>query len=196
MNRYLNMGGTMKKVRFLFYLSGENDKLLSKAIALWSGFWNKKTIPTSHEELEFCNRAPAEIKSLIKTVSAEIPQQNGLCFSSASRGDFIGVRFAPSVEILKHPEKWKYIEVEVEDQTEQKMFESAKSIVGRPYDYIAIFGFCLPWHIQDDHRWYCSECVNWVAYKGGLLNKIYRWSPLASVNLMLKKGFGPLKTLV
>jgi hypothetical protein len=35
----------MKKLRFHFYISGEYDKFLSKAVAWWSGLWNKKTIP-------------------------------------------------------------------------------------------------------------------------------------------------------
>jgi hypothetical protein len=185
----------MKKIRFHFYLSGEYDKFLSRAIAWWSGIWNKKTIPTSHEELEFCSRTPAEIESSAKTTPAEVLHQSGLCFSSASRGGFIGVRFAPSCEILKHPERWAFIEVDIDDEIEQKMFDSACSIVGRPYDYLAILGFCLPIHLQDQHRWFCSECVNWVAFKAGLLDKAYRWSPLATVNLMLKKKFKPLKEL-
>jgi hypothetical protein len=185
----------MKKVRFHFYLSGEYDEWISKAIAWWSGLWNKKTIPTSHEELEFCNRTASEIESSAKAIPVGMLQQNGLCFSSATRGSFIGVRFAPSGEILRHPERWAFIEAEIEDDIEQKIFSAAKSIIGKPYDFLAILGFCLPIHLQDQHRWFCSECVNWVAWKAGLLDKAYRWSPLATVNLMLKKGFGPLENL-
>ena len=74
----------------------------------------------------------------------------GQCFSSTTRGDANGVRFAPASEVIgKHPERWEYIEVEVDDYRFEVFMDEATRLVGAGYDYWGVFGFLNPFPVQD-----------------------------------------------
>ena len=91
----------MKTIRVLFYRAGKDGKWLDDAISLWSGLWNWGTPPYSHVELEFVGRS--------------------VCFSSATRGNFIGVRFESSEVVLKHWNRWDYIEKTISNEEEERL---------------------------------------------------------------------------
>lgn len=89
----------------------------------------------------------------------------GRCFSSTTRGDANGVRFAPAAEVLHHPERWDYIECEVDPGRLEVALAEAERLVGAKYDYWAIIlGFSQPFPIQDEEKWYCSEICDWFKY--------------------------------
>src|SRR3972149_5857188 len=158
----------MKRIRFCFYVSGSYDKPLSRLIGNIGYIASRKDVLkifgrntlVSHEEIEFCDRwsemvAPPLFWNKLK----------GIWFSSATRGGKTGVRFAPSSEILKHPERWIYITVELPEEVEKAMFDAAKSIEGAGYDYLGIIGkttWFTDW-FHSYNRYYCSEACNWVA---------------------------------
>ena len=139
----------MKNIRVLFYKASKDGKWLDDAISVWTGLWNWGTPPYSHVELQFLDRM-------------------GVCFSSATRGKFTGVRFELPEIVLKHRSRWDYIEKAVSDKEEVRLFEAAKDIVGAGYDYWGIFGFLIPWHVQDKKRFYCSESVDYCLHKAGI----------------------------
>ena len=88
----------------------------------------------------------------------------GQCFSSTTRGNANGVRFAPASEVLKHPERWEYIEVEVDTERLEVAEDEATLLIGRKYDYAALFGFLQPFDTQNEKKWYCSEICMWFAH--------------------------------
>jgi len=83
----------------------------------------------------------------------------GRCFSSTTRGDAEGVRIAPTAEVLHHPERWDYIEVDVDSKRLEVVIQEAERLArqGLKYDFLALFGFFLPFVVQVVKRWYCSE---------------------------------------
>ena len=173
----------MKKLRLLFYSPGKED-MFSSAVSFWGHLWNPKLkrLPAiSHCELQFPDRI------------------GDVCFSSATyrkgKKRVTGVRFANTSEVLKNSKRWYYIEFSVNDDVEKSMYEEARLYLGKGFDCIGLFGFCLPWRVQDEGSWYCSEIVNYICWRGGIVDKFRRWSPLASAQMYIDAGYGPLKKL-
>lgn len=93
------------------------------------------------------------------TIGQRIWMIEGYCFSSTTRGSYNGVRIAPAAEVLKHPERWAYIEIDVTQAHLDAFKAYAESRVGRKYDYWGIFGFFLPFNTEKAADDYCSETV-------------------------------------
>ena len=87
----------------------------------------------------------------------------GRCFSSTTRGNANGVRFAPAFEVIgKHPERWSYIEIEVDTERLEVALAEARRQEGKLYDFFGVgLSFLNPFPIQNDNKWYCSEICNW-----------------------------------
>lgn len=117
----------------------------------------------------------------------------GQCFSSTTRGDAEGVRFAPAAEVLHHPGRWMYQEYEVTAEGVVLMMPWFKDMVGRKYDYAGLFGFFLPWNPQKEDREYCSELSAWVAWSLKILRKRHK---RISPRRLAKVLGGELKSLV
>jgi len=125
----------------------------------------------------------------------------GQCFSSTTRGKWNGVRFAPASEVLKHPERWSYIEFEVDEARFEVAMDEARRLVGKKYDYLGILGFLNPIPFQANDDWFCSEVCRWfkrlgrVRYWTGfqgepfILFKGKRCSPRRSAHEMVKAGY-------
>ena len=88
----------------------------------------------------------------------------GQCFSSTTRGDAKGVRFAPASEVLHNPSRWMYQEYEVSEVMVKRHMHRFRAKVGRPYDFDMIKGFLLPWEKGDPDAEICSELCGWVAW--------------------------------
>ena len=101
--------------------------------------------------------------------------------------------FAPASEVLgKHPERWDYIECEVDPERLEVAVEEAKKLVGKGYDYWALFGFFNPLPIQDAKKWYCSEICDWFKVLAGIYKKRHkRVSPRRSAYLLAKNWGEP-----
>ena len=176
----------LKEIRYLFHRSQFDGKLLDDAIslhtwllALGSLRWNDLKYNFDHVEIEFVDRY--------------------LCFSSTLRGGN-GVRFSPTQEILKNPDRWEAIVTWVTPKMERKLFQAAQGEVGKGYDKLGLFTgfFLLAPYLQNDKKRYCSDIVGWLAYIAKQLKKRY-WivSPRRLAGL-LAKTYGrpiPLKLL-
>jgi hypothetical protein len=192
----------MKKVRYLFRHVHERSGWASRIIGWWGKLFNSKLkyLPDfSHGELEFCHRWWWGDSILPKTIPFpydDFGNYKGVCFSSARKSyrgaAYTGVRFAPSYEVLEYPENFYAIDMYLTDEQEQLIFDKAVSILGAGYDWVAIFGFAFPRKIapQSSKWWFCAECINWILSfvpEVSGLDKIYRWSPVATAGLMIEK---------
>lgn len=121
---------------------------------------------------------------------------NGQCFSSTTRGDWNGVRFAPASEVLKHPERWSYIEGEVENFRCEVAIEEARKLVGKAYDYGYILSFLQPFIVQKEKAWACSEICDWFAYLCRIFPKKHRRISPRRFAYILSRIWGELKQLV
>jgi hypothetical protein len=161
------------KLQIAQYVANRKDgKFLDDAIANWTKLFNWSTPRYSHSELIFVDK--------------------GLCFSSATRGNFTGVRFAPIEEIIwQHPDRWDIFEKEFSPVVIGNIFAMAKTIEGCKYFYTGLFlDFFLPLdtigHVVGDYsnQWYCSQSV-WYALTG----ERARVSPRRLTTWLLKDGW-------
>jgi len=193
------------KIRFLYH-SPKGERGIGKAIVIWTWFlglfynWKVLKYSFSHEEvwlpdedehfMAFLGMAGPGYKEVVFPIC-------GQCFSSTTRGNAKGVRFAPASEVLKHPERWSYIECEVDAERLEVAVCEAKRLVGCRYDFLGTFGFLNPLPIQDSKRWYCSEICDWFK----VLLKIHpkrqgRVSPRRSAYLLSRKYGEPIPLVV
>ena len=66
------------------------------------------------------------------------------------------------------------------DASHEKMRAAMESIIGKPYDWGAIFGFVLRQDWQDDRAWFCSEAIAWASRMAGtplVTEKAWRVTP-------------------
>lgn len=201
------------KIRFIFHTpKGEfrlwPPRFIGNAIVIWTGFlalfysWKLLKYSFSHEELWL----PDEDGCFYCSCSCYDKDEDcaecyiagkiwlGQCFSSTTRGGAKGVRFASAAEVLKHPERWYYIEVEVDSERLDVVVAEAKRLIGKKYDFLALFGFFNPFPIQNKKRWYCSEIMDWAKVMLRIHRKREaRVSPRRAAYLLARKYGEPKK---
>ena len=175
------------KIRILYHHG--KDSLVGRGIVLWTWvlglFYNWKVLKYNFSHVEVW--LPDEYDEFIgDTTEPDIGCFVSECFSSTTRGTANGVRFAPASVVLKHPERWSYIEVKVDPERLEVALAEARKLVGKKYDFWALFGFFNPFPIQDDKRWYCSEICNWFKVLCGIGWREKRISPRRSAYNMAK----------
>ncbi len=201
------------KIRFLFH-NPKGERGVGKGIVAWTWFlglwynWKVLKFNFSHEECwlpdgdgRFWHNQIFPLNSIdpinppiLVPDEFIVPDRLlGQCFSSTTRGNANGVRFAPASEVLKHPERWSYIEVEVDEERLEVAMEEAKKLVGLKYDYLGLFGYFQPFIIQDKKRWYCSEILDWFK----VMCRIYpkrerRVSPRRAAYILSKRWGSPV----
>ena len=211
------------KVRSLYH-TPRGERGIGKAIVgvtwLYALFYDWKALKHnfSHEELWFPDGKGEFKQVLYKTppseciVSTEVDGLTagtytvhmgtaetkifGTCLSSTTRGDSNGVRFAQASKVLKHPERWSYIEFDASDEVVADLTEIVEeNMVGSKYDWLGVtLGFATPWGINSKRRWYCSELCDW--FKGYLGFKRHKTiSPRRSAHEMVELGY-ELRSLV
>lgn len=189
------------KVRFLFHKPiGERGigKVIVGLTWFYGLFYNWKVLKYnySHEEMWIESEGGRFENHARDQGGQEWFVFIGQCFSSTTRGNANGVRFAPAIEVLKHPERWDYIECDVKDWRLEVALEEANKLVDAKYDFIGILGFIQPIAIQDDQRWYCSEICDWLKVLLRIKSKrSKRISPRRAAYLLAKK-YGEPKPLI
>ena len=189
------------KLRSLYHKgTGEGIFSVGRWIILWTGFlglfhsrWKSLPFNYSHEELWIPDDKGFFHSPWVQVADKRI-RYYGQCFSSTTRGDAEGVRFAPASEVLKHPERWDYIEFEVDDEWWADYLDEMKQEVGKKYDFMGISGFILPFGQQDDNKWYCSEICCWVKNMLTVTSFDPPISPRRSA-MLLAKDWGEPKSL-
>lgn len=113
------------KVRFLFYkarfefrnfLKTRQIRLVDDAISLWTWPWNIGTGPYAHCEVWLPNFR-GDFKIVIRWSS----DYSGTCYTSTLRDNYKGTCKRPASEVLKHPERWDYVEIEIEEKDYERL---------------------------------------------------------------------------
>lgn len=194
-----------KRIRILFYRAGLKDSFgIDDLISMWSGLWpgNWGTGPYSHCELMFYDRnfdnefAKLAHNYRMSNLTCLGYPLRGICYSSATRGKFTGVRFALIDEVLKNKSRWDYIDIDLSEALEQILWDECRKLEGAKYDFLGIFGKTTFFtdFIQSYNRWYCSEVVDYVLTQIGVFNKHNRLSPRAFSRKVVK-DWGKLSNL-
>ena len=191
------------KLRILFH-NPKGEHGIGKAIVgltwvygLFYGGWQALKYHFSHVEVWIADENGNFSEPYF--IAGEGPRRTrylGKCFSSTTRGDWNGVRFAPASEVLKHPERWSYIEIEVDDERFEEAIGFASLEVDKPYDFLAILGFVIPFGVQNKAKWYCSEICSWfISLCKGERWQFKRISPRRMAYNWVKAGYKlvPLK---
>ncbi len=170
----------MSKVKIRFVFHHGKDSFVGRAIIVWTWIlalcYNWKALSKNYSHVEIW--IPYEHNNKKRWFYNEYTKHYcGKFFSSTTRGTANGVRFTSASEVLKHPERWSYIECEVDPERLEVTLEEAKKLVGKKYDFWALFGFFNPFPVQDDKRWYCSEICNWFSVLCGIGWREKRISP-------------------
>lgn len=184
------------KIRFIYFKGGK-DSLIGKGIVSWTWLlalvrFDFKSLKHNFSHVELW--LPDEDGIFImNNIGAHLvgSQYCGQCFSSTTRGDSKGVRFAPAPEVLKHPDRWVYQEYEVEEEDVEDVMEVYSSMVGWKYDFAGVFGFFIPFPLQDPEKYYCSELCAQIAY----LLKLTKWHKRISPRRLAKVLGGQIKEL-
>ncbi len=184
------------KIRFLFH-KPLGERGIGKLIVAWTWllglFYNWKVLKYnfSHEEVWIPDNSGLNCHSWKAGTD-----YMGQCFSSTTRGGADGVRFATACKVLHHPERWDYIEAEVDPERLEVALEEALKLVDKQYDFLGIFGFINPLPVHHKNRWYCSEICDWFKVLLRVHPKRHmRISPRRSA-YKLAKRYGEPKSLV
>jgi len=182
------------KIRFVFH-NPKGERGVGKAIVGWTWilgcFYNWKVLKYNFSHVEVW--LPYENSPKDRWFYNEYTNHYcGQCFSSTTRGVYNGVRFAPASEVIgKHPERWSYIECDVDPERLEVAVEEAKRLVGLKYDYWALFGFFNPFAVQDSKKWYCSEICNWFGALCRVCKRDKRISPRRFCYVLAKAWHEP-----
>ncbi len=196
------------KIRFIYHKG--QDSWVGKGIVYWTFFlalvrfdWKSLKFNFSHVEIHFPDEDGefriGKRKNNARYVSTGLylnPMKyryRGRCFSSTTRGDAEGVRFAPASEVLHHPDRWMYQEHEVDDEIVKVAGPVMRFITGYKYDFAGLFGFFLPWNPEKPDRYYCSELCAWLAWQFRL---VHQWHKRISPRRLAKVLGGELKPLI
>ena len=89
----------------------------------------------------------------------------GQCFTSTMRGSVNGSVIRPACEVIKHPERWDFFEIEVEDHMYNHAISHALSAVknNKGYDKPLIVSFFFPYRFASKGKDICSEvCMHFL----------------------------------
>ena len=153
--------GYVMRIRLLLYKAKQDGKWLDNGISIWTKLFNWNTPPYSHAEIWL----PDENENF-----AIWPMHKGDLFGTCYTSTMGQVRGKNSVaqsgsckrasnQVLKHAERWDYIDIEVNDLLYENALTWADCVVAdnKGYDLKAVWSFFLPWKIHDDDKYICSE---------------------------------------
>ena len=162
--RYWNIKGTVMKIRLLLYKAKQDGKWLDNGISLWTWLFNMGTPPYSHAEI-WLPETDSKFVSFDNHPCVP-PLYWGTCYTS-TMGQVRGKNSVAqsgsckrlASKVLKHPERWDYIDIEVNDLLYENALTWADCVVAdnKGYDLKAVWSFFLPWKIHDDDKYICSE---------------------------------------
>lgn len=104
------------RLRLLLYKAGTDGKLLDNAISAWTKLFNWNTGPYSHAEIW----VPDENERFTGIIYYHAEIYHGTCYTSTmgqtrnkNAPPEDGVVKRPAYQVLKHPERWDYMEFDV-----------------------------------------------------------------------------------
>ena len=115
---------------------------------------------------------------------------HGKCWTATMRGKDDGTVCRNASEVIKHPENWDYIEIEIENWQYRDLVERMQIQVtlNKGYSKWDIFKFISPIHFPDDDRYICSEFANNMLVKIKVILKLGIVLPSTVAKKLTKKG--------
>ena len=175
-----------RRVRFIFYKTPWKwglKYLVNHLISLRT--WSKY----SHVEIWVAN------ESILGFGYISLPV--GTCYTSTMRGEENGTVERRAIKVLKHPERWDYIEFDVNDREYKDLIlwldKEVKANKG--YSKWDILKFLSPIHFPDNKRNICSELCNDGACIAGIIKGRGIVSPAKLLKKLVAVG-GVVKELI
>ncbi|GAG47483.1 unnamed protein product, partial [marine sediment metagenome] len=141
----------MPKIRILFYKAKRDGHFLDDFINLWTWPWNMGAKgPYSHCEVWVGSRESIPGKCLMGTFTMCDDdlnvQYHGTCYTSTKRGAHNGSVSRPAAQILTHPDRWDYIEINLfpEDYAAMMRWMAYAVKHNRGYDTATLLKFFNP----------------------------------------------------
>lgn len=116
----------------------------------------------------------------------------GTCTTATMRGDANGTVSRDASTVLKHPENWDYVEIEVSEEQASSLRTWMQYQVdhNKGYSKWDILKFVVPVHFPDEIRNICSEFVNNGLAAIGFFKSFGIVSPGKVAKKLLAKGYG------
>ena len=172
----------MKHIRVLNYKY--TGKWLNWSISIWTGLFNKGTPPYSHSEIWFHreDRFKSKVDETVFT---------GECFTSTMRGDVNGTVLRSAYMVVKHPERWEYFEISVEDNVYDQVYTKAKTaaLANEGYDKPALLSFFFPVRFGSGVKDICSEVTYRALCWAGIFKKPAMPSPRRQARWLMDLGY-------
>lgn len=130
---------------------------------------------------------PERIHAELAFVGSQFGVRAGQMFSSSGRGGFLGVgtRFVSS---KIDEEKWDIFPLTLTVEEELRILAECEKYTGFGYDWLAIIGMALPFNMQLNKYWYCSEICNHVLNLVGVADKNRKLRPSQMLKEYQKQG--------
>lgn len=179
------------KLRVLFYKAKFDDHLLDDGISLWTGLFNWGTGPYSHAEIWIPNTDVPCREGQEFGVTMEQFYPAGTCYTSTMRDEVNGVVKRPAAQVLKHSDRWDYIEIEISDDLYADMVEWMDYVVrNNPgYDIKCILSFFWFRRWYKDRKYICSEFCEKALQEAGVLKSLRCPSPRRLSRWLVDKGY-------
>lgn len=177
----------MYKVRFLFYrakfewrnfLKTRRIRLVDDAISWWSWPWNIGTGPYAHVEVWLPDKTGnySHTDKWVGFSWLDRTIYTGTCYTSTLRDNYRGTCKRPASQVLKHPERWDYMEFDVPEDLYYAMKAWMETQVenNKGYDKKAIISFFWPKRFHNADKFICSEFCQIAAVYAGILHLPYQ----------------------
>ena len=179
------------KIRCLFYKAKWDGHLLDDAISFWTGIFNWGTGPYSHAEI-WKPDEHGDFDAPYGSVHCSKPiTYLGTCYTSTMRDDVNGVVKRPAAQVLRHPSRWHYAEIEISEAEFRLMTEFLEMWVERNpgYDILCIISFFMPWRWFKGEKFICSEFVYFALVYAGVFKTLRCPSPRRLSRWLVDKGY-------
>ena len=179
------------KIRVKFYRAEHDGHLIDDVISGYTKIFNWNTEPYSHCGIWWPDADGRFLNEGSDGVGLFFTGFAGVCFSSTMRGDANGTVIRPARDVLTHPERWDYCEIEVPDEKalEAMAWAQVEALNNKGYDKLQILGFFFPWRFGRADQNICTEAVGKFLYQALVLDRIWVWSPRRLSAKLIEKGY-------
>ena len=184
------------KIRVLFYK--HNHPFVNLAIQVWTGLFNWRTKPYSHCEIWVPDGKGRFGGGFIYDPSFAVAY-GGTCYTSTMRGEYNGTVKRPAGEVLNHPDRWDYFEIEISDFDYKRLLIDMDSdcSVNDGYGVRMLLQFFNPFakmRVQDARYPVCSGRVQkWLVKNIAQFIRAWckqmLWSPRRLSRKLVKLGY-------
>jgi hypothetical protein len=183
------------KIRILCYKPEIDGHLLDNCIDMWTRLWNLKApkqLRTSHSEVWLPEWGHPKARPFVHG------QVCGSCYTSTMGRGNDGVCRRSASSVLRHPNRWNYFEIELDNRVYQHfindMDEKVRDNLG--YDKLTIASYFWYKRLGHPKKYICSEFTHlsilpYVADQGKLFHnllKLHCPSPLRLAYALHRSG--------